>query len=101
VSLYGSDHGRLRFGRLIVMDNANASEELNDKGHATGERGIEMYRVKRRLTAIDMAILSSVTVSMGLLMKGVFRETLRVIWVSVMALEAGKSIFPGRRRKSL
>ena len=54
-----------------------------------------------RLTAIEIAISPSVTVSIGLLMKGVFRVTFLVIRLSVITSWAAKSIFPGRRRISL
>ena len=53
------------------------------------------------LTAIAIAISLSVTVSIGLLIKGVFKTTFLVIRVSVCTSEAGKSIFPGRSKKSL
>lgn len=47
-----------------------------------------------------IAISPSVTVSIGLLIKGVLSVTLRVIRLSAMTSEAAKSIFPGNMRKS-
>jgi hypothetical protein len=50
---------------------------------------------------MEIAISVSVTVSIGLLRKGVFSTTFLVTRLSIITFEAGKSILPGRRRKSL
>jgi hypothetical protein len=51
------------------------------------------------LTAILIAISPSVTVSIGLEMKGVRRVTFRVMRVSAVTSEAAKSILPGERSR--
>jgi hypothetical protein len=62
---------------------------------------MKYLRDTKVLTAMEIAIWASVTVSIGLLIKGVLRVTFLVIRLSVRTSEAGKSILPGKRRKSL
>lgn len=64
------------------------------------------FRVRRQKspgwrTAIEIAISSPVTVSIGLLINGVLSTTFLVMRLSVMTSWAEKSIFPGSIRKSL
>lgn len=54
-----------------------------------------------QLTAIEIAMSPSVTVSIGELTKGVLRVILRVILVPKVTSLAANSILPGRSRKSL
>jgi hypothetical protein len=65
--------------------------------------GIGMMLGKKQvlLTAREIAISLSVTVSIGLLKNGVLSTTLRVTRVSVITSAGEKSILPGRIRKSL
>jgi hypothetical protein len=51
--------------------------------------------------AIEIAISSPVTVSIGLLINGVLRTTFLVMRLSVTTWWGEKSIFPGSIRKSL
>ena len=97
MALHGADHGGLRGGGLVVVDHAAAAEELDDTRVGMGTS----IDTEGELTAMCIAMSVSVTVSIGELMKGVLRTTLRVILLSVTTCCAAKSILPGRMRKSL
>ena len=99
VPLDRTDHLSLARRRLVVMDNTYTALKLQggERSRTQNPKG----QRSRQLTANAMAMSLSVTVSMGELMKGVLRTTLRVMRLSVDVSLAAKSIFPGRRRKSL
>lgn len=100
VTFYSSDHCRLGHGRLVVMYHSDPPEELA-AGMISTIYPTSGETRKMRLTAMEMAISASVTVSIGELMKGVLRVILRVILPSTVTPLAAKSILPGRSKKSL
>jgi hypothetical protein len=84
---------------LVVVNDSDSSQELT-KG-VVSAFPIDEKTNEMELTAIEIAMSASVTVSIGELTKGVLRVILRVILVSTVTSLAAKSILAGRSRKSL
>ena len=95
------DHGSLRRRTLIMMYDTNATKELKSKTQTQIALNKAPFADSCMLTAIAIAISPSVTVSIGLLMNGVLSTTFLVIRLSITTSDAGKSILPGRSKKSL
>jgi hypothetical protein len=83
------------------MNDTNATQELKSKAQMRIALDKALFMLAGALTAMAIAISLSVTVSIGLLMNGVLSTTFFVIRLSVTTSDAGKSILPGRSKKSL
>lgn len=85
---------------MVVVYDPDSSQELT-KGVVSAFFTVDEKINEIGLTAMEIAISASVTVSIGELTKGVLRVILRVILVSTVTSLAAKVILPGRSRKSL
>ena len=105
--LDGANHVGLHLGGQVVVDDAEAAEELQgDEESALARLSRSPARSSSRgkgqeRTAMVMAMSVSVTVSMGDERKGVLRTVFLVTRDSSETALAGKSMWPGRTRKSL